>query len=571
MPSAKAAAASGSAAASQGKRSSRKTATPSSSAPKKNALALGPKPTATTAAQTKLAFAKRDGPLPPPAKKVKIEEPKIDVKGKARANEHSSADIEETSLWSLRYRPAERADLAVHPRKVKDVEVWLRDAFTGPLSLKKLRRLLILTGPTGAGKTETIRQLAKSDELDIQLVDWSNESVNRAGDTLGSGDGEYASISSRFRDFLSKSARFKTLDLTSNAQAQQPFPASPSKSFADQTSPHASSSTLATKTTPRKLIILEDLPMLSHPPTLQSFQDLLATHLSQPITSDDDYTPICIILSEMNNVAGGLLEDGSGSDDRARRETDWMRPRRLLGDELAASSAWTEIKFNEVAPTLVVKALKATLERAATDKASGTGSKKKTSKSILPPDILDVIAADCAGDIRSAVDTLQQVYTAYLREPAKFGELPQKKVKADQETSARAVREVLNGLGIEGRQGHLDLFHALGKLSFNKRIGDPGEEEDEGSSMLNGDAKVEVGPEPAHRQHLVRRQSRVDVNVSISCRAERSILSLTFHSASHPGHGVLPTRYLCASALCTSKLLTVLYGPRTMSRDHRYL
>lgn len=58
------------------------------------------------------------------------------------------------------------------------------------------QRLLILTGPTGAAKTETIRQLSSAAELDFELVEWKNDTMARSGESLSDDQGQSA-MSSR--------------------------------------------------------------------------------------------------------------------------------------------------------------------------------------------------------------------------------------------------------------------------------------------------------------------------------------------------------------------------------------
>lgn len=53
----------------------------------------------------------------------------------------------------------------MHPRKVKDVEDWLGEAFNPKLA--KYRRILVLSGPSGSAKTTTLRILAQESEIDI--------------------------------------------------------------------------------------------------------------------------------------------------------------------------------------------------------------------------------------------------------------------------------------------------------------------------------------------------------------------------------------------------------------------
>lgn len=363
---------------------------------------------------------------------------------------------------------------------------------------------------------------------------------------------DFASVTNRFRDFFSRSTKFRTLSMRGEREAPASISASSSSSV-------GSSSTYALPSKrSRRLILLEDLPNLSHLATLQVFQEMIATQLSAPLDPRGDHTPICVVLSDVSGTSGGLLEDGSTGDDRMRRETDWMRPRRLLGEELNGNDSWLEIKFNPVASTLLKKALKSTLE-----KAAGSGSKKegrgKAGRNTFPPDLIDIIAEVSNGDIRSAVDTLQQVYANFQSDPQRFDALSKTKSKRGVEGAKNAARELLSSLGVAGRDSSLDLFHALGKILWNKRTGDPNDDEDVAES---NDAKaVTMDALPEHLNYLERRRSKVDVKVSYKCYSGREFAGrppLTLFNACFACYdcrrwqGQVLTHRCCSSLLITT-------------------
>ncbi|KTG39441.1 hypothetical protein cypCar_00014800 [Cyprinus carpio] len=65
-----------------------------------------------------------------------------------------------------------KAELAVHKKKVEEVESWLRDHLD---KSKKGGAILLLTGPSGCGKTATVQVLAK--DLGFQIQEWANPST----------------------------------------------------------------------------------------------------------------------------------------------------------------------------------------------------------------------------------------------------------------------------------------------------------------------------------------------------------------------------------------------------------
>ncbi|GJQ73377.1 hypothetical protein Trydic_g13743 [Trypoxylus dichotomus] len=84
-------------------------------------------------------------------------------------------------------------DLAVHSRKISDVEFWLNNNIV--LKSNHKSSMLLLSGPTGCGKTATFKVLCK--KLGIEIVEWVN-AVDK--------DNDYAiGQTSQLMEFLSES------------------------------------------------------------------------------------------------------------------------------------------------------------------------------------------------------------------------------------------------------------------------------------------------------------------------------------------------------------------------------
>ena len=81
----------------------------------------------------------------------------------------------------------------------------MNDAFFGnDLELMVRKRLLILRGPSGAGKTATISALAKL--MELELSEWKNPVDSDFSSEA------YTSMSAKFEDFLGRSGRYGSLD-----------------------------------------------------------------------------------------------------------------------------------------------------------------------------------------------------------------------------------------------------------------------------------------------------------------------------------------------------------------------
>lgn len=80
-------------------------------------------------------------------------------------------------LWTDESITIPKEKLAIHKKKVEQVEGWLRDALDGRPSLQKYRRVLVLHGPAGAGKSTLIHSLARRDALNFDVTDWNDDAL----------------------------------------------------------------------------------------------------------------------------------------------------------------------------------------------------------------------------------------------------------------------------------------------------------------------------------------------------------------------------------------------------------
>ncbi|KAF7281881.1 hypothetical protein GWI33_004082 [Rhynchophorus ferrugineus] len=66
--------------------------------------------------------------------------------------------------------PQSTADLAVHSKKIQEIEGWIKFALNS--KEKKHTQFLLITGPTGCGKSTTILTICKS--INVKVIEWIN-------------------------------------------------------------------------------------------------------------------------------------------------------------------------------------------------------------------------------------------------------------------------------------------------------------------------------------------------------------------------------------------------------------
>lgn len=182
-----------------------------------------------------------------------------------------------------------------------------------------LQRILALSGPSGVGKTATIKALAS--EMGLEVLEWV-EGAEEHG--IGGSFGEYLlsftfshpnlklisfgcfsgaeSLISRFTSFLSRAS-------------------APSLSFSSK-----SASSSSHQPTTRKLLLLDDLPNISHSGTRQAFQAALLEFATFWTPSS---SPLVVVVTDPGD--GGK----AGESWMDHRRDDGWDLRAVLGLELS--------------------------------------------------------------------------------------------------------------------------------------------------------------------------------------------------------------------------------------------
>nr|XP_055055099.1 cell cycle checkpoint protein RAD17 [Misgurnus anguillicaudatus] len=320
--------------------------------------------------------------------------------------------------WVDIHAPQSQAELAVHKKKIEEVESWLR------IHLDKTNKggaILLLTGPSGCGKTATVRVLAK--DLGFQIQEWSNPTTTSqytTEDTFTQSfdpDSRFnrfhgSSQTGLFQEFLLRANRYNRLQMTGEKKAED-----------------------------RKIIFVEEFPN-------QFYRQPGCLHDILRQFRKTGRCPLVMIVSD------------SLSGDK--------NSRRLFKDVLHELEI-QNISFNPVAPTSMVKVL----SRIVTVEAG------KSSGRISIPDkaALEVLSSGSSGDIRSAINSLQ--FSSFTDSSLEKRLWASKKVKSTSAKSAVRVKgrnksskstDVQDESPvIGGKDASLFLFRALGKILYCKR------------------------------------------------------------------------------------------------------
>ncbi|CAF1000551.1 unnamed protein product [Didymodactylos carnosus] len=116
----------------------------------------------------------------------------------------SSQTTADEQLWLKLFEPTTKDTLAIHSKKIKEVEDKLRSCL---IQTKKCR-IILCTGPCGCGKSICIRLIASS--LDANIIDWETSTTSTLTTTIEDKDRtkDWESQKLLFRSFLFQSTRY---------------------------------------------------------------------------------------------------------------------------------------------------------------------------------------------------------------------------------------------------------------------------------------------------------------------------------------------------------------------------
>ncbi|CAD0091782.1 unnamed protein product [Aureobasidium vineae] len=335
------------------------------------------------------------------------------VSAGTRAPTNSTFAPSDTRPWTERFAPVDLSELAVHKRKITDVRSVLESA----LSDRPRPRLIVLKGAAGTAKTTTFSLLAK--EMGIGIMEWKSPVGADAASSA------FTSYSSQFEDFVFRSDKFAGLDLIRSDGTAQPAP--------------------AIKDHAKQIMLVEEFPntFAKSSPALQIFRNTILQYLAAPTSSNP--TPMVMIVSE------ALLSTTTAS-------ADSFTAHRLLGPAILNHPQTASIEFNNIAPTILTKALDAIIIK----------ESRKSGRRFAPgPAVLKHLAE--TGDVRSAISSLEFLCLAGDDSGAWSSKVAFTRPKGRAEAAlTRQEQEALKV--ISNRESSLGIFHAVGRVVYNKRI-----------------------------------------------------------------------------------------------------
>ncbi|KAF4770682.1 hypothetical protein N7455_007475 [Penicillium solitum] len=465
---------------------------------------------ATSSSQTR-----QPAPKPAPKPKAPVKPPRKTTKrfllstdsGSGAAKEQLAAQPAgepDRRPWAQRFAPANLGELAVHKKKVSDVQHWLEDAFAG----RRSERLLVLRGPAGSGKTTTVSLLSES--LGYDIIEWKNPPVSEFGAR------DYQSVSAHFEEFLGRGDKFGGLDLENTKELN------PKK---DE------------RSRDQRILLIEEFPTVlgRASSALTAFRTSLQRYLAASAndhargSSGLNHPPIVIIVSET------LLGSASSIADN-------LTVHRLLGPMIYNHPGTTILDFNSIAPTFMHKALRSILDREA---------RNSRRVQIPGPGVIDSISE--IGDIRSAISSLEFLCLKG-DDTGRWGGSVAKTKKARGEVALTAMEKESLKM-ITQREASLGMFHAVGKIVYNKRM-DP--------SLIEGDVEI-LPPPPNYLRHYARpKASQVLVNDLVD---ETGTDISTFISALHENY--IPSCDGDNFTDCFNDCIDALSDSDILSADHR--
>ncbi|XP_034055158.1 cell cycle checkpoint protein RAD17 isoform X2 [Gymnodraco acuticeps] len=322
------------------------------------------------------------------------------------------APWDQDESWVDRHSPRSQAELAVHKKKIEEVESWIK-VHTNTSKLQG--GVLLLTGPSGCGKTATVKVLSL--ELDLRVQEWTNpsneEPYSSTQHEWRTNGLSFTSQLTQFQDFLLRANKYKCLKMVGDGGA-----------------------------TDRKFILVEDFPNQFYRQP-DSLHDILRRFVKT------SRCPLVFIVSD------SLSGDSSS--------------RHLFPKEIQEELDISSISFNPVAPTTMMKVL----SRISTLEAGKSGGRmcvpdQAVLEKLCSGSSGDVRSAINSLQFSSLPDTsLEKGLLRKDRQGTSLGKAVSRTNQRKKRSKQKRDQEEEQAIG--GKDASLFLFRALGKILHCKR------------------------------------------------------------------------------------------------------
>ncbi|XP_028990751.1 cell cycle checkpoint protein RAD17 isoform X2 [Betta splendens] len=333
--------------------------------------------------------------------------------GEAESTDCQLPYVDQDEPWVDRYFPHSQMELAVHKKKIEEVENWIRAQTNSAKG-----GVLLLTGPSGCGKTATVRVLCR--ELGFRIQEWTNP-VNVESYSCGEHDWRMKDYScssqlAQFQDFLLRANKYNCLRMSVDGGAAE-----------------------------RKLILVEDFPN-------QFYRQPGNLHSNLRRFVKTSRCPLVFIVS-----------DSTSGDSSSRA----LFPRDIQ-EELDISN----ISFNPVAPTTMMKVL----TRISSQEAGKSCGRmclpdQAMLEALCTGSSGDIRSAINSLQFSSFPDTsLEKGLWRMKKDRPSSSSLGKAVSKTNQrKKKTKALKEQDEEQAIGGKDASLFLFRALGKILHCKR------------------------------------------------------------------------------------------------------
>ncbi|KAG0001142.1 Cell cycle checkpoint protein rad17 [Modicella reniformis] len=306
---------------------------------------------------------------------------------------------------------------------------------------------------------------------------------------------------SAFLDFLSRAQRFRPLSTTMTSSSKEPLQSN-----------HGNNLSTGSRSIKKNIILVEDLPPLSAFSSRKIFQEAITKFSSTRNTS----AVLVIIVSDVFTKQSTELLFSSTNENRDPALTiRTLFPSSVL-DRIDSAGKGNprvkQIKFNPIALTIMKKAINKLVK-----KEFGTRHKYAPSE-----EEIDQAIEIHDGDIRAVINSLQ--FLCYL--PAK-NRKSNSKVLGEE----RHVFNESEDKATQGQDSSLGIFHAVGRVLYNRRDWNAREEFDEDIELIE---KLPVDPDLyilMLHQNYTRHMNKIE-----ECQTAIEYLCIADQFSSHPSN-----------------------------------